>query len=202
MPDGRQRGVEVGALESSRCGETRPSGGVINLGLLFDPAPQGLTSSGFLDQLLIRLLVKNSSESSYSTGASDLMYVYAHPENEHTNTSTHHNASVTHSDVFLCPAAESTAKSCLMRHQGLSSCHIKWDWDTHAHTTHTHYTITLLASFCHTRSHFIHLNLLFLPTRHYSSSKLYRHIHSLCPYLSFSPCLSRLNVSVFLPVFP
>lgn len=139
MPDGRQRGVEVGALESSRCGETRPSGGVINLGLLFDPAPQGLTSSGFLDQLLIRLLVKNSSESSYSTGASDLMYVYAHPENEHTNTSTHHNASVTHSDVFLCPAAESTAKSCLMRHQGLSSCHIKWDWDTHAHTTHTLY---------------------------------------------------------------
>lgn len=32
------------------------------------------------------------------------------------------------------------------------------------HTQHTHYTITLLASFCHTRSHFIHLDLLFLPT--------------------------------------
>lgn len=74
MPDGRWRGVEVGGLESSRRGRPNPSGDFINLGLLFEPAPlvQGegggggvlsssaprLLGSGFLDLLLIRLLVK------------------------------------------------------------------------------------------------------------------------------------------------
>lgn len=128
------------SLESSRCGKLTPLEISLTWAYCLTRLLRGLLSSSFLDLLLIRLLVKNS----YSTRASDLVYVYAHPENGQTNTSTHHNAFVTLSDIFW-PAAVSTEKSCLMRHQGLSSCHIKWEWDTH-------YTITLLASFCHTHS--------------------------------------------------
>lgn len=125
------------------------------------------------------------------------MYVNAHPENGHTNTSAHHNASVTHSDIF-CPAAVSTAKSCLMRHQGLSSCHTKMgEGYTHTltHTTQSPYwpvsvihALTLSVSICCS-----------FPLCHYSSSQLYCHIHSLCPYLSFSQCLS---VQISLPFSP
>lgn len=53
-------GREVWRLELRKLSlwETHPSGGVINLGLLFDPAPLGILSSSSLDLLLIRLLVK------------------------------------------------------------------------------------------------------------------------------------------------
>lgn len=79
-----------------------------------------------------------------------------------------------------------------MRHQGLSTCYIKWD-------THRHCTITLLAGFRHTCSHFIHLNLLFLPTLPlFLQPALLPHSLFACVYLS--PSVSPSKFSVFLPI--
>lgn len=138
----------------------------------------GIPSFNFLDPLLIKSLVKNS----YCTRASDVVYVYATPENWHTNTSSHHNAFVTHSDIFQ-PAVVSTAESCLMRHQGLTSCHINRSGTPTVQSPYrlasVIWTLTLVISVCCS-----------FQLCHYSSNQPYWHVHSLCPYFSFLQSLS------------
>lgn len=97
-----------------------------------------------------------------------------------------------HIQTFLCPAAVSTEKSCLMRHQGLSSCHIKWDLDTH--TVQPPYW---LVSVIHALTLSISICCSF-PLCHYSCSQLYCHIH----FLSVSFLSLRVSPSKCLRLPP
>ena len=143
----------------------------------------GFLSSGFLDPLLIRLLVKNS----YSTRAFDV--VYAHPGWEHKTTPL----IVIHlwhilGFCLVCCTVYCEKKSCLMRHQGLSSCHKK--------------LLMEQTSYWLTHSRFIQLNLLLLPTLPFFQQPALL-THSLFLPLSFCPAVSlHPNVSVVLPASP
>lgn len=130
-------GREVWRLELRKLSlwETCPSGGVINLGLLFDLTPLGPPSSNFLDPL-IGLLVKTLWNQLFLL--SFLCFASPHSPRKWTHKQ-HNNASVTHSDVFC-------SHSCLMRHQGLSSWYIKWEMDTHI--CYTIHIFTLSTSIC------------------------------------------------------
>lgn len=116
--------------------ETHPSGGVINLGLLFDPTPVGILSSSFPDLLLIRLLVKTLMKAAIPLERL-MLCMSMHTQKMDTQTPPlimHLSHIQTLSVLLLCLQQ----KAVLMRHQGLRSCHIKWDWDKHTHT-HTPY---------------------------------------------------------------
>lgn len=171
--------------ESSCCGKLPPLEMSLTWAYCLTRILWGIPSFNFLDPLLIKSLVKNS----YCTTASDVVHVYATPENWQTNTFSRHNAFVTHSDIFQ-PAVVSTAESCLMRHQGLTSCHINWS------RTPTVQSLYCLASVIWTLTLVISVCCSF-QLRHYSSNQLYWHVHSLCPYFSSLP----LNFSVFLAAF-